>query len=456
MTEAPRKQKPSRPAYEADGFPRLQGRNAWLIQLRWVAVAGVAVATAFAIGFGWILAPGPLMLVALMMAVINLAYQHGLGSFVAGSEEGLARRKDTALALQISVDLCLFTMTLHWSGGVENPFAFFYVFHMVLGTMLFPRRVALLFGLLAFVLFGTTVVAEAAGWIPHFSLLLGHDSGTVGELWRSPLYLVGYLFAFGLTLLGVILFVSSVDRQRYRAEKDLREQQRILLSRERLVRIGELSAGVAHTVRNPLHGVLNCVDFLRRSALGDNAETKEVLDLMEEGLQRIENVTKRLLTLTRDREITLRPTQLNELIQESIAYIDPRLNRTQVTVRTQLSPLPTIPLDSERFGEILINLLDNAVHACRDGGAVTICTHHDRTNHRVVLEVRDSGEGLPETEMERLFDPFFTTKSVGEGSGLGLAMAQRVVEEHGGTIDATTAPNGETVFTLRLPVRPTA
>jgi len=456
MSVVPNDPAPPHPALEADSFPQLSGRNAWLIQLRWVAVAGVAVAVALAIGFGWIVSPGPLMSIALLMAVTNLAYQHGLGHALTGSKENSSRRKDAALALQISIDLCLFTMLLHWSGGVENPFAFFYVFHMVLGSMMFPRRAALLFGLLAVLLFGFTVIAEAKGILPHYPLLLGRDGGYVGELWRSPAFLVGYLLAFSLTLTGVILFVSSVDRQRHRAERDLREQQRVILSRERLVRIGELSAGVAHTVRNPLHGALNCLDFLRQGELGQQAENAETLNLLEEGLHRIENVTRRLLTLTREREIVLRPCDLNQLVREAISFIDPRIHRTQLQVQCNLGRIPLVPLDAERFSEILINLLDNAVHACRENGQVEVITLLDADRRMAVLKVRDSGVGLPEEDLERLFDPFFTTKSIGEGSGLGLAMAQRVVEEHAGTIHAGTDDHGRTVFTLRLPLRATA
>jgi len=389
--------------------------------------------------------------VAFLMTIANLAYQHGLGALLKGPNDRLNRRKDLALALQITLDLCLFTMLLHWSGGVENPFALFFVFHMVISTMMFTRRMALLFGLLSVLLFGSTILAEAQGWLPHYPLLLGADGGTLGELYRSQPFLFGYLVAFSLTLLGVIMFVSSVDRQRHVAELRLRQQQRLALSRERLVRIGELSAGVAHTVRNPLHGVLNCVDFLRRSAHGQEADTVEILDLMDEGLHRIESVTKRLLTLTREQAMARQPTDLNASVKDSIAYIDPRLNRAQVTVRTSLGSLPPIMLDEERFGEILINLLDNAVHACRDGGEVTVVTRSAPEQNEVTIEVRDTGEGLPQDDLERLFDPFFTTKSIGEGSGLGLAMAQRVVEEHGGTIAASTNSAGETVFTIHLP-----
>ncbi len=427
-------------------------RHEWLIRLRWWAIAGVLVTSLSAALLNWVLSPVPLFLVAGGMVFANFFFQHArLVSDELDSDQGEA----LPLALQIVCDLCALTLLLHFSGGLENPFFMFFAFHMAIGAMLLSRGQAYLMVVCAVLLFGGSVAAEFFGWIPHHHLALklvgaGHD---FHDFWRSPTYLMGFLTAFSLMLFGVVFFVRSVEVRRVAAERKVRERERVVLARERLARVGELSAGVAHSVRNPLHGVMNCISLLRQSLPPDDELNRETLAMMDEGLLRIEAVTKRLLHYGRRGVQEKEPTDIDSLVDDSIRFIDPRLDKAGVELVRDLANLPPVELDRDAFGEILINLLDNAIHATRGGGKVMVRSLlvEDADGRWVRLEVADNGVGIAPENLDKVFDPFFTTKEKEEGSGLGLALARRVVEDHGGRIRIDSRLGHGTVVRLELP-----
>ncbi|MFQ5928389.1 MAG: sensor histidine kinase, partial [Acidobacteriota bacterium] len=253
-------------------------------------------------------------------------------------------------------------------------------------------------------------------------------------MWRSPSLVLGYLLAFVLMLFGVIYFVHSIAA-RYRQAEVLRlERERVALSRERLARIGEISAGVAHTIRNPLHGVLNCVDILRAKG-ARNDSLQHILSLMSEGLERIESVTQRLLVLSQDTPLQKTSTDINGLVRDALHFVEMQSHKKRVKIRTELNEVPVMEIDANRFSEALLNVLDNALDACGNGSAITVKTYVTEERDPVVhIEIRDTGVGIAPEHLPRVFDPFFTSKAIGKGSGLGLAITRRVVEEHGGRI----------------------
>lgn len=388
------------------------------------------------------------------MAVVNCGWTLVATLPAHDAPEEQARGDDQILALQIIFDLCMLTMVLHWGGGIENPFAIFYVFHMATSAIAFRLKRALMFGLLAVVLFGGTILLEASTVISHYPLLLG-DEHSGSQNWHSSIYVAGYLISFSLALFGTITFVSKVERRRVDAEVHAHDRELLALSRERLARVGELSAGVAHSVRNPLHGAMNCLSLLRLGPASEDPDSIEALELLSEGLSRIESVTQRLLAYSGNRVLNFTEVDINALVQDSVTYIDPRLTRAQVTVHLNLGEIPQIQVDREKIGEILINLMDNAVFACKEDGKVTINTSLIKNpERRVLIEIIDTGEGIAPEHLATVFNPLFTTKAVGEGSGMGLALARRVVEEHGGAITISSKLGEFTIVEVLLPFTP--
>ena len=222
------------------------------------------------------------------------------------------------------------------------------------------------------------------------------------------------------------------------------------VSRERLARIGEIAAGVAHAVRNPLHGLINSVDLLTAKGKSDPATT-ETFSLMAEACRRIESVTQRLLVLTRDAPLMKKQVPIEALVQEAVKMTSPRARGSGAQIETKLGAVGVIEADPDRLTEALINVIDNAVDACRDGGTVTVRTLSAPDVGGVCIEVADTGAGITPGDLAKVFDPFFTTKPVGEGTGLGLPIARRIVEEHGGQLAIDTGPGKGTRVRFLIP-----
>ena len=413
----------------------LAERQLWLTQLRWIAIGGILGAVTVAARSGLIARALPLLLVVAFMVIYNLIFW---GLSKANSDQVSAPLLQKRVFLQVLLDLGALTTLLHLAGGVENPFVLFFAFHMAIAAMLLPLKMALYLGIAASVFHGASVFAEFAGVLAHhplrFAPSLSDSLISDFAVWGSPSFLLGYLLAFVLMLFGVIYFVHSIAARYRHAETLRQEQERLTLSRERLAHIGEISAGVAHTIRNPLHGLLNCVDILRAKG-AQNDSIQDTLSLMSEGLQRIENVTQRLLVLTRETPLLKTSTDINTLVRDALDFMEVQSHKKRVKIEMDLKEVPVMQLDANQFSEALLNVLDNALDACTNGGAITVRTYVSGQKDPVVhIDIWDTGEGIAAEHLPRAFDPFFTTKAIGKGSGLGLGIARRVIDEHGGKI----------------------
>lgn len=413
-------------------------RLGWLVRLRWLAILGVVCVIALSWWLGAVLNEVPLAGVAGLLLVANL----GFAAWRATDrrDQGLEALERHA-TLQLVVDIVALAGLLHWSDGVENPFAMFFAFHAAIAGKMLPARRAFLVAAAAVLLQGSVVLAEHAGLLAHHPLFVAEAEGPDPFI-ESGVYLSGYLVAFALTVLGTAYFVSSATR-RFQAELAARARiERVAASRARLAQLGQISAGVAHSIRNPLHGVLNCVDLLR-AQVPANPAAVETLELMEEGLRRIETLTQRLLVLTRDAPLQRRPTDLCDLAEDTLRLLGSRAGDAPPAIERPTDGPVVAAVDPDRLCEALANVVHNAVDACGQGGRVTVRV--TATDEDVRIEVRDTGVGIPPDVLPRVFDAFYTTKPVGEGTGLGLAITRRIVEDHGGRVGIESGAGGTCV-----------
>lgn len=271
--------------------------------------------------------------------------------------------------------------------------------------------------------------------------------------------------------------VRAEVRQREEAERQLREAyvdlrkshadlqlaQWKLLETEKLEAVGQLAAGVAHEVKNPLMTLLTGVRYLSRRRPPADPDVAVLLEDMAEAVHRANTVITGLLDFSAPRELTLAPADLNDLVEKSVIMVKHELDRAHVTLRRELDPhTPRLPLDAMKVQQVLVNLLTNAAHASPAGGAITVRTRLTdevlvsgagpgdfATGRRlVVLEVDDTGSGIPEHQLGKLFDPFFTTKPAGKGTGLGLSVSRQIIDMHGATIDIRNRAEGGARATL--------
>jgi len=233
-------------------------------------------------------------------------------------------------------------------------------------------------------------------------------------------------------------------------KKDLEKAQKQIYQAEKLASIGRLASGVAHQVNNPLNGIKSCLYAIQRD-LTNNKQTKEYLDLINEGINDIETVVKKLLGFARQQSISQNHININEAIQKVVNLFDIRLKEKNIGIKLNLDvKIDQVKIDYHLFQEVIMNLLLNSYDAIENNGNILISTSMDDDNH-VLIEVKDTGTGINSENLKKIFDPFYTTKEVGTGTGLGLSVCLGIIESHGGNIDVHSIEGKETVFKIILP-----
>src|SRR5438309_44121 len=227
-------------------------------------------------------------------------------------------------------------------------------------------------------------------------------------------------------------------------ERELRAQGEALLRSERLAAIGRIAAQITHEIRNPLSSI-----SLNAEELGERApQARELCDAIVREVDRLTGITEEYLRFARLPKPQLQRADANDIVRELLEFVRPELDSAGVSLELSLSPeLPRVHADVAQLRQLLLNLLRNAREAMSGGGSLRVTTR--ATKATVEIEVRDSGPGIPAERLARIFDPFFTTKE--RGTGLGLAMAQEIAQEHGGQLVCDSVPGRGTAFTLRLP-----
>ncbi|GBD31984.1 Sensor histidine kinase TmoS [bacterium HR33] len=230
-----------------------------------------------------------------------------------------------------------------------------------------------------------------------------------------------------------------------------REARRELVQLTKLATVGELLAGISHELNNPLTAVIAYAELLASQKDLPEEIREDLADLRRQAL-RAAKIVKQLLALVRESEPIHVPVDLNAIVRDTVSLREGAIKRASIEVELDLGGLPLVQGDQFRLQQLVLNLLTNAEYAAAHGKrprAIKLSTR--ATPQGVELEVRDSGEGIPEDLFPRLFDPFVTTKRAGEGTGLGLAIAKQIAVEHGGNIAASNAPDGGAVFKVALP-----
>ncbi|HEY6006505.1 MAG TPA: GAF domain-containing protein [Anaeromyxobacter sp.] len=228
---------------------------------------------------------------------------------------------------------------------------------------------------------------------------------------------------------------------------ELERAQHRLVQRERLAALGELSAVVAHEVRNPLGVIFNSLGSLRR-LVRPTGDAKLLLDIVGEEADRLNRIVGDLLDFARPSTPQLRPERLESVVEEAVGAALAQKAAPVEVVHEHDPAVPPVPMDARLVRQAILNVAVNAVQAMPRGGRITLRTR--RAGEAVVLEIEDTGAGIPAEVSARIFEPFFTTKA--SGTGLGLAVVKRIVEGHGGTVEVRNQPGSGAVFALSFPL----
>lgn len=245
---------------------------------------------------------------------------------------------------------------------------------------------------------------------------------------------------------------NSADYVVWMAEDitEMKEMEASVISSEKLAAVGQLAAGVAHEVNNPLGGILNCLYNFKNKNL--SAERKaEYLDFMEDGITRVQNIVRQLLDFSQQHTPELGLTDMNRMIEGMVPLFHHSIKGRDIRLVTNLGEgLPAILADKHQMEQILVNLILNAIQSVENEGLVEISTSFEGGWYRITVE--DNGCGIQPEHLSRIFDPFFTTKGVGKGTGLGLSVSRGIIERHRGRIEVESHLGKGTVFKVYLPL----
>jgi two-component system sensor histidine kinase HydH len=231
--------------------------------------------------------------------------------------------------------------------------------------------------------------------------------------------------------------------------REIKELQERVARNERLAALGGLAAGVAHEIRNPLSSIKGFAQFfLKKNPPG--SEDHKYSEVMIQEVERLNRVISNLLDYAKPKEPVKEKTSFADVIQRSVALIkDDALSRKVELAVDIATDIPVVQVDRDQITQVLLNIALNGLDAMQKGGRLTIRGFREQGERSVVVEIEDTGQGIPEEELPRIFNPFYTTKKT--GTGLGLAIAHRIIENHGGTLSVRSTSGSGTTFRIVLP-----
>jgi PAS domain S-box-containing protein len=241
-------------------------------------------------------------------------------------------------------------------------------------------------------------------------------------------------------------------RPRLVMEQKLQETHLQLIQLEKLRSLGEMAAGVAHEINNPLGGILIYASLVMEGLASDDAKRGDLEKVVHEAT-RCKEIVKSLLEFARQSGPKFELTDVNRAITDGLLFLENQVTFHNIEIIKELDPaLPPMWGNTGQLKQVFLNIMINAADAMHGRGALTIKTFPSADNNKVIIEFTDTGGGIPEEILPRIFDPFFTTKGVGEGTGLGLSMSYGIVREHKGNIEVDTVEGSGTTFRVVLPV----
>ena len=554
----------------------------WLVKLRWIAIGGVFFTVTVAnLAGDMITRPIPLYIIAALMVLYNFEPR----MYRKAPEQQRLKSIKRQACVHIILDLLSLTALIHFSGGVENPFIFYFIFHLIIASIILSKRVSYVLATLNTLLLSSLILLEYFEIIPHYPL----NNFLPEEFWPDPIYVFGVLFVFTSTLFFSVYLATTITqtaREREAETRELKEhleekvdelvdtrkevvhernklqsiiecmqegvvfvdstnqttlfnkaaqqiqkehsdldinnelpfgsteiltqisqefaeggeaierkdqqigekhlentyaavrddnenylgtvlvardvtdrkrmEQQLIFS-EKMAAIGELAAGVAHEINNPLDGLLNCILRIQRNPT-NIVQTQEYLELMEEAIRRIEATIGKLLDFSRPHELSLSAINLNDVVNETIGLIEYGASEKGIQIEKDFqNQISHIHGDKHLLEQVILNLSLNAITAMPDGGKLHYGTGELildplLAQPSVYVKVIDTGIGISESVKDRIFDPFYTTQITQKGTGLGLSVSDRIVRQHQGIIEVESEEGNGSTFTVKLPI----
>lgn len=433
----------------------LRGKIRWFITLRWLAAAGLALVITGA----RFLLDIPLPLLPLYLGNLFLVVYNGICYAV---NRRLQRQIDTPdwidkahrLAnIQILLDLSLLTYLIYFSGGLENPFVFYYIFHMIISGILLTNRSAYLQATLASLLFGLLIAAQLLKLLPYHSL---SDAGAAAQAVSLTGY-IGRFLAFSSTLYIAVYLTTTIVGKLHQRERELEVSNRLLAEQDKLK--SQYVLIVSHDIQSSLSAIDSCLQTVLQGFTGTIGEkTRDMVQRANVRTRHLLRFVRDLLDISRMRtesEVPKERVNLVEVIEKEVELFRQQSRDRRIELSFD-NLAGEVILQANRFSmeQLFNNLLSNALRYTPEGGRVSVTLKPADKKNIVEARIADTGIGIAPENLPQIFDDFYragNAKAFTEnGTGLGLAIVKRIVELHNGEIRVESAVNRGTVFIFTL------
>jgi signal transduction histidine kinase len=449
----------------------LIARIGWLVRLRWIAIAGLASAIGLAALWLPHVLPLPYLLgVTAVIAFYNLLFSLYLRTLRRDPSVALRMRYAPGFAfVQITLDLIALAAILHFSGGVENPMVLFFVFHVIIASILLSPRVSYFMAAFASFLFLGVAGLEYAGVLPHYHLPL-----FTAELFQEPLYLLISASLMTLTLLLVTYLTTSITVQLRARDRALLESNMTCQLRsselqelnEQLQRIDQERTRfivlVTHELRAPINTVYSALE-LALSGYASPEKTDEVLHRAQRRVTELLDLIRDLLDLAQAREqasqrIQVDPIQMAAALREVVEFMQVEAEEKGIALTSHVAAnLPPVCILPEQAKLIWTNLISNAIKYTPSGGSIQVSLTTEEG--RVRGMIRDTGIGIAAEDLPQVFGEFFRASNARSisphGTGVGLAVVHRIIDNWGGRIWVESELGVGSAFSFVLPAAET-
>lgn len=353
----------------------------------------------------------------------------------------------TGSILSFLIKLALWYILMGWTDGIASP----YYWLMLLPVMSAATSLGLV-GLVAAVALACGAYLSLVHFIPPEEYV-PTDQWPVVLLRTLTFPIAGFLTYELLEANRAATRKAQIAAEQLaEANRSLREAEATVRRTERLAALGQLSAGLAHELRNPLGTMKTSAEMLLKNVDADQAVAREMAGFISSEVDRTNSLVTRFLDFARPLALRLEKTDLTAVIDRAVADVQKHAPPIEVSIHKNYSPdIPAFFLDGQFVERVMYNLLLNAAQASPPGGSVTVNTR--RVDGTVEIGIIDRGSGIEPEHLENIFNPFFTTKAT--GVGLGLAIVSKIVDEHGGKVSVDSRPGVGSTFRVFLPFRET-
>jgi len=425
----------------------------WLTRLRWIAIVCIPVGT-YVCGniLGITLCEIPLYAVATLLFAYNVAVLVMLDRAVKADRQVSPRTVKRIIHLQICADLILLTVLLHFSGGIENPLVFFFIFHMIIAGILLSPRESYLQATFAVLLFGLLVLLEHEQYISHYCL-----KGFVPHcLQESTLYILGTFLVFTTGLYVAVYMANYIAIRLKNTERAYRQANVMLQEKDRIK--DEYVSRVTHDIKGHLATIQGCLAVVVDRTTGklDDPEA-DLISRAHARSIKLANFVRALLRLTQMRlsnKLEMADFSMGEALRSATGAVEAKAGDKSITLNCNIdSSVEKVFGNQFSIEEMVTNLLLNAIKYTPANGTIDVSAGSDENS--VLVKISDTGIGIPKEEQARVFDEFYRAtnarKAERDGTGLGLSIVKYIVERHGGQIQVESEEGCGTTFKLTLP-----